>query len=62
MPRVLYRGACPACGWHGRIVANERSAEYRSARHMVSRKHNGLPVVESAPGPRPSPWSWVRPA
>lgn len=62
MAHVLYRPACPGCGWHGARIIDEAIAQARSARHMLRRKHDGWPVVEVADGPNPAPWDWVRPA
>lgn len=57
--RRLYRPACRVCGWHGVTIADEAIAQHRSARHVLTRNHDGWPVVETAIGPNPSPWSWA---
>lgn len=57
---TLYRGACRECGWHGRTLTTRSGAEWAGGKHAARTGHDTLGVIETATGPNPSPWAWVR--
>lgn len=62
MSAALYRGHCPACGWHGRALVSESAAFRAAARHVLTRHasdHSMSAHTQTLPADAyRAPWSW----